>query len=142
MKSAGIAVEAVLVERPRGAVALVAAHHEARPLLAEVDEQVGVAQRRQVLVGAALAERLRHEVLVGERNDGHAHAGHAADLGGEHAARVDDDLGLDRAPFGLHAAHAPAAHVDRRSTRVWVKICAPPSRAPAASANVSCDGSR
>ncbi len=42
-------VEQMLVERPRRAVALVAAHHQAGPLLAEVDEQVGVAQRRQML---------------------------------------------------------------------------------------------
>ena len=41
-----------------------------------------------------------------ERHDRHAHARHAADLRGEHAAGVDHDLGLDRAPLGLHAAHA------------------------------------
>ena len=80
LKSAGIAVELVLVERPRRAVALVAAHHEAGALLAEVHEQVRVAQRRQVLAGAALAERLRHQVLVGERDDRHAHAREAPDL--------------------------------------------------------------
>ena len=57
-----------------------------------------------------------------------------ADLRGEHAARVDHHLGLDRTPLGLHAAHAPAAGHARSTsmpvTRVCVKICAPPSRAP------------
>ena len=124
------AVERVLVERPRRAVALVAAHHEAGALLAEVDQQVGVAQRRQVLAGGALAERLRDEVLVRERDHRHAHAGQAADLGREHAAGVDDDLGLDRP----HSVCTPRTRPSRTSipvTRVCVKTCAPPSRAAA-----------
>src|SRR5450755_1032061 len=43
-------VELVLVQRPGGAVALVAAHHQPAPLLAEIDQQVGVSQRGEVLV--------------------------------------------------------------------------------------------
>jgi hypothetical protein len=79
------AVDQVLVQRPRRRLALVAAHHEPLALLAVVDEVVGVAQRRQVV--RALVERLRHEVLVRERDDRHAHARHAPDLGGVHARR-------------------------------------------------------
>ena len=81
----------------------------------------------------ALAERLGHEVLVRERDDRHPHAGQAPDLGGEHAARVDDDLGLDRAPLGLTPRTRPPS-TSIPVTRVWVKIRTPPSRAPSASA--------
>ena len=91
-------VDAVVVERPRRAAPLVAAHDQAVALLAEVDEVVGVAQRGQVLAGRALAEGLGDEVLVGEGHDRDAHAGQAPELGGEHPAGVDDDLGLDRPP--------------------------------------------
>ena len=113
------AVDQRVVERPRRAVALVAAHHDPVALLAVVDEQVGVAQRRQVAVrGARLAHRvewLRDEVLVRHRHDRHAHAGHPADLGGEHPAGVDEDLALDVAPLRRDAAHATARA--RRSPR-------------------------
>ena len=54
----------------------------------------------------ALAERLRDEVLMRERDDRDAHPGEAPELRGEHAAGVDDDLGLDRSPLGLHPPHA------------------------------------
>ena len=99
------------------AVALVAAHHQAAALLAEVDQQVGVAQRRQMFVAAALAKRLRDDVLVRHRDDRDAHARHAADLGAVHAAGVDDDLGLDVAALGSHAAHAAVGDVDARDGR-------------------------
>ena len=121
-------VEAVGAQRPRRAVALVAAHDQAAALLAVVDEQVGVAQRGQVAV-VAVAEGLGDEVLVREGHDRDAHAGHAPDLGGEHAAGVDDHLGLDRPPLGLHAAHAPRLHVDRRHARVRVDPAAALARA-------------
>ena len=64
---------------------------------------VGVAQRRQVR-RSPLAERLGDDVLVRHRDDRHAHAGQPADLRGEHARRVDDDLALDVAAVGPHAA--------------------------------------
>ena len=67
-----------------------------------------------------------------ERHDRHAHAGHARDLRGEHAAGVDDDLGLDRRPT-RSARRAPrrrpcsstsiAGHARVREDR------APPARA-------------
>ena len=69
-------------------------------------------ERRQVLAGRTLAERLCHEIFVRERDDRHAHAGQAADLRGEHAAGVDDDLRLDRTPLGLDAANPTAGNVD------------------------------
>ncbi len=69
-----------------------------------------------------------------ERHDRHAHAGHPPDLGGEHAAGVDDDLGLDRPPLGLHAAHPPRAaaallDVDRGHARVREHAAAALARA-------------
>ena len=87
-----------------------------------------------MLTWGALAERLRDEVLVRERDHGHSDARHPAEFGGEHAARVDDDLGLDLAPLGLDAADA--ADRGRRSprTRVCVNTPWPPWRAPSTSA--------
>ena len=79
----------------RRAAALVAAHHQARAVLAVVDEQVGVAQGRQPPL-TTLAKWLRDHVLVRHRDHGHANARHAADLRRVHAARVDHHLGLDR----------------------------------------------
>ena len=125
----GDTVAQALVEKPRGAVSLVAAHDQSRPLLAEVDEVVRVAQRRQVIVGGALAERLGDQVLVREGDDGHAHPGHAADLGRVHAARVDDDLGLDVAPFGRDAAHPPLGDHNVVDARVGEHLAAPAARA-------------
>ena len=49
---------------------------------------------------------------MGERDQRHPHTGHPPDLGREHAAGVDDDLGLDVAPVGAHAAHPAVADVD------------------------------
>ena len=79
-----------------------------------------------------------NSVLVGHRDDGHADAGEARDVGRVHATRVHDDLGRgsrdarrpprrSRRPRG-HARHRwrPPAHRCR--------IVAPPARAPAASA--------
>ena len=94
-------------QRPGRAVALVATHDQAAALLAEVDQQVRVAQRREGLL-AALAEGLRDEVLVGHRHDRYAHARHATDLRRVHAAGVDDHLGLDVARGRCAPAHAAA----------------------------------
>ena len=76
-------------------VVLVAAHDEPLAVLAVVDEKVGVAQGGEALARRALADRLRHHVLVGHRDHGNTHAGEAADLGRVHPARVHDDLALD-----------------------------------------------
>ena len=111
-------VDAVVVERPRRAAPLVAAHDQAVALLAEVDEVVRVPQRGQVLAGRALPEGLGDEVLVGEGHDRDADARQAPELGGEHPAGVDDDLGLDRAPRRLHAARAAVVDVDALDPRV------------------------
>jgi hypothetical protein len=104
--------DAEAVERPRRGVALVAAHHEAAALLAEVDEDVGVAHRRQV--ERQLAKRLRDEVLVRHRDDRHATPASRRSPR-EHAAGVDDDLGLDRRPCRSRRRDAAALDVDRRS---------------------------
>ena len=124
LKSAGIALDAAGPVRHEGrfALALVAAHHQAVAVLAVVDEQVGVAQGGEAAALAAVAvaarasrdrlERLGHQVLVGEGDQRHADAGHAADLGRVHAAGVDHDLGLDLAAVGAHAAHAAVADLD------------------------------
>ena len=102
------------VEPPGRRMALVAAHDEAAGLASEVDEQRGIAHRRDV---ERHAVRLRDQVLVRHRDDRHRHARQAADLAGEHAARVDDDVGLDRAGVGLDARHAPALDADCRDPR-------------------------
>ncbi len=79
--------------------------------------------------GVAVPERLGDEVLVGHRDERHAHARHPPDLGRVHAARVDHHVGLDVAAVGLHAAHAPAAHVDPGHARVRVDVAAALARA-------------
>ena len=115
---------------------LVAAHHEPAALLAEVDEQVGVAKRGQWVLRIPLAEWLGHDVLVRHRHHRDAHAREPSELRREHAPGDHHHLGVDVAALGAHAALLDPV------TRVFVKICTPPSRAPSASARVSCDGSR
>ena len=106
-------------------VALVAAHDQAADLGAEVDEVVGVAQRRQRL--ERRVERLGDQVLVRERDDRHVDADHAPDLGRVHAAGVDHDLGPDRALVGDDRVHAAVLELDRRP-----RACAARSRRRAA----------
>ena len=72
---------------------------------------------------------------------GHVDAGERADLAREHAAGVDHDLGLDRAPVGHDARHLGRARRVIPVTRVLVLISAPRRRAPSASAKVSWLGS-
>ena len=62
------------VERPRQRVALVAAHDQAARLRSEVDEQRGIAHRRQVMREPA---RPRDQVLVRHRHDRDVHAAQA-----------------------------------------------------------------
>ena len=89
------------VERPRRRIALVAAHDQAARLGPEVDEERRVAHGRHV--GRQTA-RPRDQVLVRHRHDRDVDARERADLAREHAARVHDDLRLDRAAVGLDAA--------------------------------------
>ena len=120
-------VQEVLVERPWRAVALVAAHHQPGALFAEVDQQVGIAQRRQMddlPFRPALAERLGDEILVRERDHRYPHARHPAELGGKHPARVHHDLGLDLAPLRAHAADASLLHSDLVHARVGEHLMA------------------
>ena len=70
-----------------------------------------------------------HEVLVGHRDHGNGHAGERAELAREHAARVDDDLGLDLATVGLDRGDAAALRPDRRDARAGVHFGAAPPRA-------------
>ena len=93
------------VQPPRRGVALVPAHHEAARLAPEVDEQGRVAHGRHV---ERHAVRPRDQVLVGHRDHGHVDSREPTELGGEHAARIDDDLGLDRAVVGLDSRYPPA----------------------------------
>ena len=116
------------VERPRRRVALVAAHAQAADLLAEVDEVVRVAELGQAGVDAV--DRLGEEVLVGHRHDRDRDAGEPADLGGEHPAGVDDDVGRDRLPRAvaeLDARRRSPGRARRRSRRprVWVRTVDP-----------------
>ncbi len=103
------------VERPGGRVALVAAHHQATHLGAEVDQVVRVAQLGQVRRHAL--DRLGDQVLVREGDDRDGDPRHAPDLGGEHAGRVDHDLGGDLAAIRGHAGHAPTLDADSRHPR-------------------------
>ena len=64
-----------------------------------------------------------------ERNQRHGDACHAADLGGEHAAGVDHQLGGDVATVGDHAADPSVADLDARDTRVLADLRSPPPRA-------------
>ena len=99
------------VERPRRRLALVAAHDEATDLGAEVDEVVGVAQRRQRL--ERRVERLGDQVLVAVGDDRQVDADHARELGRVHAGSVDDDLALDAALIGLDGGDAAVLrHLD------------------------------
>ena len=78
-------------------MALVAAHDEPLALLAEVDEQVGVAQRGQAPV--VVAERLGDQVLVGEGTIGRRTPASRPTSARVHAAGVHQDLALDVAPL-------------------------------------------
>ena len=98
------------VERPRRRLALVAAHHEAADLGAEVDEVVGVAQRRQRL--ERRLERLGDQVLVAVRDDRQVDADHARELGRVHAGGIDDDLALDAALIRLDGGDAAVRRLD------------------------------
>ncbi len=93
-------------------ITLVAAHHQAAAVLAEVDEEVGVTEGRQALVRGVLAEGLRDQVLVRHRDERDPYAGEATDLGSEHPARVHDHLGLDPPVLGLDRAHPAVGDVD------------------------------
>ncbi len=107
------------VETPRRGVALVPAHDQPARLAAEVDEERGVAHGRQV---ERQAGRTCDQVLVRHRHDRHGDARHGADLGREHAARVDDDLGGDRALVGLDTGHAAALDADSGHARVGMEL--------------------
>ena len=98
------------VDRPRRRLALVAAHDETADLGAEVDEVVGVAQRRQRL--ERRIERLGDQVLVAERDDRHVDADELRHLARVHAGGVDDDLALDPALVRLDRAHPAVARLD------------------------------
>ena len=113
------AVEAAgaLGQEGGSALALVSAHHQAASVLAVVDEQVGVAQRGQPALGP-VAKRLRHQVLMGHGDHGHAHAGHAPDLGRVHAGGVDDHLGLDLAALRADALDPAVIDLDPRDAGV------------------------
>ena len=63
------------------------------------------------------------------RDDRHVDAGEGADLLREHAARVDHDPGLDRAPVGLDAGHLAALDRDPRDARARVDLGAAAARA-------------
>src|SRR4029078_12923834 len=94
VQQAMIEVRRQAVEELRLRVTLVAAHAQPADLLAEVAQPVGVAHRGQRRRRAL--DGVREQVLVGHRDDRDGHAGHAADLGRVHPARIADDLRFDR----------------------------------------------
>ena len=121
LKSGGIARSRAGRQEGGRAGPLVAAHHQPAAVLAEVDQQVGVAQRRQRVRRVALAERLGDDELVRHRLDRDAHARQPADLRREHPGRDHHDLGLDVAALGADALHATARAVDPGDARARVE---------------------
>ena len=107
------------VQAPRRRVALVTAHDEPARLAAEVHEERWVAHCRHVQRDA---RGLRDQVLVRHRHDRDVDARESADLAGEHPARVDDHLRLDRALVRLHAGHPPVLDPDAGDARVRVEL--------------------
>ena len=87
-------------------VRLVAAHHQATDLLLEVDQPVGIAQRRQIRAHAV--DRFGDHVLVLHRLQRHAHPGEAPERlrpqPGAQRHRLAGDLALS----GEHARDPPA----------------------------------
>jgi hypothetical protein len=114
------------VQSPGRRVALVATHHEATRLPAEVDEERGVSHRRQVEREVA---RARDEILVRHRHDRDVHFGQPPDLTREHPSRVDHDLRLDPSLVRLDAGDSAARHLDPRDGRVRVDLRASAARA-------------
>jgi hypothetical protein len=91
---------------PRQGLAFIAPHDQPADLLLEVDQPVGVAQRRQARLDAV--DLLGDHVLVLHRLQRHAHVRHAADLGRPLAGAIDQRLARDLALGGDDAGHAPA----------------------------------
>ncbi len=127
LKSAGIASMRVRAGGEGGRVALVATHQQTVDLLTEIDEQVGIAQRRQWAL-PAFQKRFGHDVLVRHRYQWDAHARQPADLGGEHAAAVDDDLAGDPPPVASRLQTPGRRCCSIASTRV--AVCTATPRAP------------
>src|SRR5262245_56294430 len=91
-KKLAVEIRGDAVETPRGRVPLVAAHYETARLAAEIDEERGVAHRRDVERDPAGP---RDQVLVSHRDDWHIHAYQPPDLAGEHPPCVHDHTRLD-----------------------------------------------
>ena len=100
-------------------------HHQACPVLAEVDQQVRVAQRRQAL-SAAVTKRLRHQILVRHRDHRHADTRHATDLGAVHPARVHDQP-RSMSPRSVRTPRTRPSSTSIPVTRAEVKIWHPPA---------------
>ena len=125
----GNRIERVRVGGEGGRIALVAAHQQAVDLLPEIDEQIGIAQRRQRAL-PAFQERLGHDVLVRHRDQWDAHAGQPADLGGEHAAAIHDDLAGDTPAVGRRPPTTRPRSCSIASTRVAVCTATPRRAVP------------
>jgi hypothetical protein len=96
----------------RRRAALVAAHQQPAALLAEVDRQVGVAQRGERVPLVALPEGPGNDVLVRHRLDRDPHTRQAPELGREHSGGDHHHLALDVAALGPDAPHPPALALD------------------------------
>ena len=98
------------VEPPGSAILLVEADQQTVALLAGIEVADRAADQRDAVAGVAdLRHGLGDEVLVLHRRDGKAVAHHRRDLVATIAARVDDDLGLDLAPWRGERPGAVAA---------------------------------
>ena len=100
--------DAGLAEGP--GVRLIAADGDPAHLGLVVDQQVRIAQGRHVL--RHVRDRIGHQILMLQRQRGHAHAGHPADLSAPHAGPIDQDLAGDIALVGAHPPGAAALDFD------------------------------
>ena len=129
----------------RAAVALIWAEIHAVLFLAQIVGGVDVAQQRQFLAVllrpcGEFGDFLEQDVLMAHHHHRHVAAEHLADFGGAVAGGVDDDI---RSGSRLAAVSTTHSSFSRRTPVTGQKrmIFAPMSRAPLASAWVSCAGS-
>ena len=126
------------VDRPGDRVRLVAAHHQAADLLLEVDQPVGIAQRRQVARHAG--DRLGDHVLVLHRCSGTLTPASRPISRAHCPPQFTTTSQAIVAVRRRHAGHAPALDLDRGDRRSPRRSSRRRMRAPLASACVMSDG--
>jgi len=93
-------------------IGLIAAHHQAADLFLEIGPPVGVAQRRRIR--RQPGNPVGDDILVADRLQGHADAGHRAELARPLPGAVDHPVAGDRALVGLDMGDPPRCHAEPR----------------------------